>query len=156
MLNIGQKAPGFSLLDTEKQKISLDLFKGKNVVLFFFPFAFTGTCTKEMCTVQEDFNSYKTLNAVPVGVSIDTLYTLKKFKEEYKLNDIILLSDFNKEAIRAYDVIIEEYPNGYRGVAKRATFLIDRDGILRYAEVLPSVSDFPDLVALKKALEKLN
>jgi peroxiredoxin len=156
MLQPGQKAPGFSLLDTEKQKISLDNFKGKNVVLFFFPFAFTGTCTKEMCTVQEDFSSYEKLNAVPVGISIDTLYTMKKFKEEYKLNDIILLSDFNKEAIRAYDVIIEEYPNGYKGVAKRATFVIDREGIVRYVEVLPSVSDFPDMEALKKVIEKIS
>ena len=155
-MDIGQKAPGFSLLDTEKQKISLDSFKGKNVVLFFFPFVFTGTCTKEMCMVQEDFNAYKGLNAVPIGVSIDTLYSMKKFKEVYKLDDVLLLSDFNKEAIRAYDVCIEEYPNGYKGVAKRATFLIDKEGILRYSEVLPSVNDFPDMDALRKALQKLN
>ncbi len=147
MLQPGQKAPGFSLLDTEKQKISLDGFIGKNVVLFFFPFAFTGTCTREMCTVEEDFSSYQRLSAVPIGISIDTLYTLKKYKEEYKLHDILLLSDFNKEAIRAYDVIIEEYPNGYKG---------DKEGIIRYVEVLPSVSDFPDMDAIKKALEGLN
>ncbi len=156
MLQPGQKAPGFSLLDTEKQKISLDGFIGKNVVLFFFPFAFTGTCTREMCTVEEDFSSYQRLSAVPIGISIDTLYTLKKYKEEYKLHDILLLSDFNKEAIRAYDVIIEEYPNGYKGVAKRASFVIDKEGIIRYVEVLPSVSDFPDMDAIKKALEGLN
>jgi peroxiredoxin len=155
MIQPGQKAPHIELLDTEKQKRSPDEFKGKNVILFFFPFAFTGTCTKEMCTVQEDFNSYSKLNAVPIGISIDTLYTLKKFKEEYKLNDIIFLSDFNKEAIRAYDVCIEEYPNGYKGVAKRATFLIDKEGTLRYAEVLPNVSDFPDLNKLKKALAEI-
>ncbi len=155
MLQPGQKAPGFSLLDTEKQKKSLDDFKGKNVVLFFFPFAFTSTCTKEVCEVQEDFSIYQKLNAVPIGVSIDTLYSLKKFKEVYKLDDVLFLSDFNKEAIRAYEVIIEDYPNGYKGVAMRATFIIDKEGILRYAEVLPSVSDFPDMDALKKSLAGL-
>jgi peroxiredoxin len=156
MLAVGQKAPDFHLLDTEKQRKSLDDFKGKNIVLFFFPFAFTSTCTKEMCEVQEDLGVYQKLNALPIGVSIDTLYTLKKFKEEYRLNDVTFLSDFNKEAIRAYDVCIEEYPNGYKGVGMRATFLIDKSGVLRYVEVLPSVSDYPDMNALKKELEKLS
>ena len=125
-LQIGIPAPEFLLLDTDKKQTSLSQFRGQNVVIFFFPFAFTSTCTEEMCTIQKDLSEYKSLNAVPIGISIDTLYSLKVFKEMYKLDGVTLLSDFNKEAIRAYDVCIENYSNGYKGVAMRATFLINK------------------------------
>jgi peroxiredoxin len=154
-LQIGQNAPGLTLPDTEKQKVSIGNFKGKNVVLFFFPMAWTSTCTREMCTVQEDFNSYKELNAVVIGISVDTLYALKRYKEDYKLDSVILLSDFNKNVIRSYDVVHHDFSNGYKDVAKRATFVIDKDGMIRFAEVLPNLGDFPDLDAVKKTLSLL-
>src|SRR5437764_95294 len=96
-LTVGQKAPNFKLVDTEKQEVTLDQYKGKNVVLFFFPMAWTGTCTKEMCTVSDDYSSYEKLDAVPLGVSVDTLFALKHFGAEYKIG-FKLLSDFNKQA----------------------------------------------------------
>ena len=92
-LTIGQKAPDFKLPDPDKRIHSLADYKGKNVVLFFFPGAWTGVCTKEMCTVQENFNSYASMNAVPIGISVDSIFALGKFKEDQKLADLTLLSD---------------------------------------------------------------
>jgi peroxiredoxin len=155
-LSIGQKAPDFKLPDIDKNFHSLDEFKGKNVVLFFFPAAWTGVCTKEMCTVEENFNAYVSLNAVPVGISVDTIFALKRFKEDYKLDNILLLSDFNKEAINAYDVVFNNFSVGYNGVAMRSTFLVDKEGVLRYAEVLKAQGDFPDMDALRNAIKQLN
>jgi peroxiredoxin len=155
-IQVGQKAPDFKLPDQDKKVYSLSDFKGKNVVLFFFPLAWTGACTKEMCSIQEDFNSYAKLNAVPVGVSVDSIFALKRFKEDYKLNDVILLSDFNKEAIQAYDVVFNNFSVGYNGVAMRSTFVIDKEGIVRFAEVLAAQGDQPNMEAIKKALSELS
>ncbi len=104
MLQVGQKAPDFKLVDIEKKEVTLEQFKGKNLVLFFFPMAWTGPCTTEMCSIQEDYKAYSDLNATIVGVSIDTLFALKHFGEDNKLN-FPLLSDFNKETIKAYDLV---------------------------------------------------
>jgi peroxiredoxin len=155
-LTIGAKAPDFKLPDIDKNFHSVDEFKGKNVVLFFFPAAWTGVCTKEMCTVQENFNSYNVLNTVTVGISTDTIFALKRFKEDYKLDNVLLLSDFNKDAIKAYDVVYDNFSVGYNGVAMRSTFLIDKDGVLRYSEVLMTQGDLPDFDALKNALKSMN
>jgi len=154
-LPIGQKAPDFKLPDIDKNFHSLEEFKGKNVVLFFFPAAWTGACTKEMCAVQEDFNVYSSMNTTTVGISVDTIFALKRFKEDYKLDNILLLSDFNKEAIKAYDVVFDNFSVGYNGVAMRSTFLIDKQGVLRYAEVLKAQGDLPDMDALQKAIKSL-
>ena len=155
-LTIGQKAPDFKLPDPDKKFHSLSDYKGKNVVLFFFPAAWTGTCTQEMCAVQEDFSGYAKMNAIPLGISTDSIFALKKFKEDQKLNDLTLLSDFNKEAINAYDIVGNNFSVGYNGVAKRSTFVIDKEGILRFAEVLPAYGDFPNMEAIKNALSSLN
>lgn len=154
-LSIGQQSPDFKLVDIEKKERTLSEFKGKNVVLFFFPMAWTGTCTKEMCAVEEDYKSYANLNAVTIGISVDTLFALKHFGEDNHLGHILLLSDFNKEATRAYDVVHRDFAWGYKDVSKRATFVIDKEGILRFMEILPSLSDFPNLDAIKKALAAL-
>lgn len=154
-LQVGQQAPDFNLPDTEKVRVSLETFKGKNVVLFFFPLAWTSTCTKEMCTLQEDHSAYENLNAETIGISVDSLYALKRYKDDYKLDSVILLSDFNKDMIKAYDVVHHDFSNGYKDVAKRATFIIDKDGIIRFIEVLPKLGDFPDLDGVKKVLSEL-
>lgn len=154
-LTVGQKAPDFKLVDTEKKERTLSEFRGKNVVLFFFPMAWTGVCTKEMCAVEEDHKAYEDLNAVTIGVSVDTLFALKRFGEDNKLSDILLLSDFNKEAINAYGVVHHDFSWGYKDVARRSTFVVDKDGILRFIEILPAQSEFPNLDAVKKALAQL-
>jgi peroxiredoxin len=152
-ISAGQAAPSFNLPDTTKQFHTLEQYKGKNVLLLFFPFAFTGTCTKELCGVRDDIARYANANAEVLGISIDTHFTLKKYKEEQNL-PFPLLSDFNKEAIKAYDVAYDEFIL-MKGVAKRAAFLIDKTGIVRYAEVLENASEIPDFDAINKVLEGL-
>lgn len=155
MLQIGQKAPDFKLIDTEKNEVTLEQFRGKNVVLFFFPMAWTGVCTKEMCAIQEDYAAYQGLNAQTIGVSVDTLFALKRFGEDNKIS-FPLLSDFNKQAIKDYDVVHTDFAFGYKDVAKRATFVIDKEGVVRFAEILPQLGDMPNMDAIKTALQGLN
>lgn len=133
-IQAGQKAPLFALKDTQRNMVSLAGQRGKNVVLLFFPFAFSGTCTKELCATRDDIASYNDTNAVVFGISIDSFFTLAKYKEDQRLN-FELLSDFNKEASQMYDVLYDELL-GMKGVSKRAAFVIDKEGIVRYAEVL--------------------
>lgn len=152
-LEIGQKAPSFTLLDTDKNEIKLEDYKGKNVVLLFFPLAFTSTCTAELCATRDDISTYNNANAQVFGISVDSRFTLAKFKEEQKLN-FPLLSDFNKEASTAYGSIYETFI-GMNGVSKRSAFVIGKDGIVRYAEVLEDASKVPDFVAIKKTLSEI-
>jgi peroxiredoxin len=153
-ITIGQKAPNFNLPDQDKNMVSLEGLKGKNVVLLFFPAAFTGVCTKEMCQMRDELASFNNLNAAVYGISVDMSFSLAKFKEVNGIN-FSLLSDFNKEVITAYDVRNESFAAGFKGVAKRASFVIDKDGIVRYSEVLPAPGDFPNFDGIKKALEAL-
>jgi peroxiredoxin len=154
-ITIGQKAPDFNLPDQDKNMHSLNSLKGKNVVLLFFPAAFTSVCTKEMCETTNELSYYSGLNAVVYGISVDMPFSLAKFRE---LNGIKfpLLSDFNKEAITAYDVRNENFSVGLKGVAKRASFVIDKEGIIRFAEVLPNPGDYPNFEAIKRTLESLS
>ena len=153
-LQIGQKAPEFALKDSDKNLVTLSSFKGKNVVLLFFPAAFTSTCTKELCQTRDELSFYNDLNAVVFGISVDLPFTLAKFKEEQKYN-FGLLSDFNKEASTAYEAIYHEWIHGLKGVSKRASFVIDKEGIIRYAEVLENASEYPNFDALKDTLSNL-
>lgn len=155
-LTIGQKAPDFNLPDQDKKFHTLADYKGKNVVLFFFPAAWTGACTKEMCAIQENYNTYASLNAVVIGISVDTIFAQKRFREDFKLDNIILLSDFNKETIKAYDVVNNNFSVGYNGVAMRSTFVIDKEGVLRYMEVLGAQGDQPSFEAIQNAVKELN
>lgn len=153
-LQIGQTAPDFTLFNAEKNEISLSAQRGRNVLLLFFPLAFTSVCTAELCSVRDNLKKYEGLNAVPLGISVDSLYTLKKFKEEQNLN-FDLLSDFNKEVSTAYGALYEQFGHGMRGVSKRAAFVIDGDGIVRYAEVLENAGLQPDFAAINEALAAL-
>src|SRR6478736_5435708 len=107
-LAIGQNAPEFILHDTEKKIVTLTEFKGDNVLLLFFPLAFTGVCTKELCSVRDNIAVYNNANAKVFGISVDMLYSLSKYKEEQKLN-FSLLSDFNKEVSTAYDCLYDTF-----------------------------------------------
>ncbi|TAH43739.1 MAG: peroxiredoxin [Bacteroidetes bacterium] len=155
MLQVGQKAPDFKLLNTEKAEVSLSDLKGKNVVLFFFPMAWTGACTKEMCAIQDDYSAYKNMGAEVIGISVDSFFALKHFATDQKLG-FTLLSDFNKEVIKAYDMVQSEFAFGYKNVAKRATLVLDKEGVIRFMEILPSPGDFPNMDAIKAAVKSLN
>ena len=153
-LQIGQKAPEFTLHNTEKNKVSLSDFNSKNVVLLFFPLAFTGVCTNEMCSMRDNMTMYNNLNAEVVGISVDSLFVLDRFKKEHNL-DFTLLSDFNKEVSAAYGCLYDNFVFDMHGVAKRSAFVIDREGVVKYAEVLESAGDLPDFNAIQECLKGL-
>lgn len=155
MLEINNKAPSFKLYNTEKKEISLDDQRGRNVVLLFFPLAFTNTCTRELCSIRDNYLQYRDLQATVFGISADSLYALGRYKGEQKLN-FDLLSDWNKEASTAYQCIYPEFGNGMKGVPKRGAFVIDKEGILKYAEVLENASELPDFTKIQECLKTLN
>jgi len=151
----GQQAPDFSLYDSDKNKITLSDLKGHNVLLLFFPAAFTGTCTKELCSVRDNIGLYNDTDAAVFGISVDMVYSLSKYKEEQRLN-FPLLSDFNKEVSAAYGCLYDTFSYEMKGVSKRAAFVIDRAGIVRYAEVLEKATDLPNFEAIQKTLQALD
>lgn len=153
-LRPGDKAPDFHLYDSDKQEIRLSELRGQNVVLLFFPLAFTSTCTAELCSVRDDIAFYQDLNARVIAISVDTPHTLDRFKKDQNLN-MTLASDFNKEASAAYGSQYETFVLGMKGVAKRSAFVIDKEGIVRYAEVLEKAGDLPDLEKVKTTLKEL-
>lgn len=153
-VDVGQKAPLFILLDSNKNMVKLEDYTGKNVVLLFYPAAFTGVCTKELCEARDTMSFYNSVNAQVLGISVDLPFTLARFRQEQGFN-FPLLSDFNKDVSRAYGAIYEEWILGLKGVSKRATFVIDANGIVRFAEVLENASDYPDFAGVKKTLEEL-
>jgi peroxiredoxin len=153
-IEIGQTAPDFTLYDSEKKLAALAELKGQPLLLLFFPLAFTSTCTKELCSIRDNMAWYNHVNAKVLGISVDSLHTLAKFKEEQKLN-FTLLSDFNKEVSRAYGSIYEMFGYNMKGVSKRSAFVIDKEGIVRYAEVLDNASEIPNFDAIQHVLTNL-
>ena len=150
-INIGDKAPAFTLTSDELKSVSLSDYHGKNVVLLFFPMAFTSVCTEELCTMRDGIAAYNNMDADILAISVDSPFTLGKFKAEQKLN-FPLLSDFNKEVSRNYGSIYEQFVFGLQGVSKRSAFVIDKAGTVRYAEVLDNAGDQPNYGAIKEAL----
>lgn len=153
-LKIGDKAPDFTLFNQDGEAVTLSNFKGKKVVLLFFPAANTGVCTKEMCTFRDELKDFENLNAQVLGVSVDTHYALKLFQEKNNYN-FPLLSDFNKKVIALYDVVLDVFAPGkfdYQGTAKRASFVINEDGTINFIEVLASPGTEPNYTEIKKAV----
>ena len=154
-IEIGQAAPDFNLYDSDKIQVRLSDQKGHNVLLLFFPLAFTSTCTKELCSVRDNISWYNNVNARVFGISVDALHTLAKYKEEQQLN-FTLLSDFNKDVSAAYGSLYEMFGYNMKGVSKRSAFVIDKEGIVRYAEVLENAGEIPDFKAIQQTLASLN
>lgn len=154
MIELLQKAPGFKLYDTDKKEVSLENLAGKNVLLLFFPLAFTSVCTEELCAVRDNITLYNNAKAVVLGISVDSVYTLKKFKEEQHLN-FTLLSDFNKEVSAAYNSLYETFSLNMKGVSKRAAFVLDKNGMLIYKEILENAGDVPNFSAINDMVQRL-
>ena len=149
------KAPNFTLKDTNNEDVTLESYKGeKNVVLLFFPLAFSGVCTKELCTTRDNLKIYEALDAEVFGISIDSFFTLKAFKEANNLN-FKLLSDFNKEVSEMYGVLYQDF-FGMKGVAKRSVFIIDQQGRVAHSEILEDSGEMPNLSKGQQALAALN
>ncbi len=152
-ISIGQQAPDFKLLNTEVKEVSLNDYKGKKVVIHFFPLAFTGVCTTQLCTMRDTFGYYEGLGAEVVGISVDSPFTLAKFKEENNYQ-FPLLSDFNKEISQAYGAFYPEFVLNLKGVSKRAAFVLNENHEVVYAEVLESAGDLPDFNAIREAVQQ--
>ena len=149
----GSKAPDFTLTNQDREAVTLSKLRGRPVVLAFFPAAFSGVCTKELCTFRDSMAQLGKADAQVFGISVDTFFALKAFQDQQKLT-FPLLSDFNKTAMRDYGAFNEDMI-GMHGIAKRATFVIDRDGVVRHAEVLEDARNEPNYDAVFKTLAAL-
>jgi peroxiredoxin len=154
LIKIGDKAPNFTLPDTDVKKRSLEEFRGKKVVLAFFVGAFTSVCTKEMCAFRDSMSRLIDLEAQVIGISVNDPFSNKEFAEKNRL-PFPILSDYNRETIRAYGIESPDFA-GLKGysVAKRSIFIIDRQGIVRYEWVSEDPAAEPNYKELQKALEK--
>jgi peroxiredoxin len=154
-VDVGQSAPGFTLYDQDRQQRSLADFKGKSVVLAFYPGAFTGTCTTEMCTLRDSIEQFNSLNTQVLGISVDPPFAQKAWADQNNLN-FPILSDFNRQATNQYDVAL---PNlaGMEGyvACNRAVFIVDKDGVVRYRWIAPSPVNEPDYDEIRQNLDQL-
>lgn len=155
-IRVGDRAPDFSLPPAPgPDLVTLSSFRGeKHVVVLFFPLAFSSVCTDEMCRVAEEQPDWAGLDAQVIGVSVDSPFVVQRFAAETKAA-FPIVSDFNKEAMQAFDVMYEEY-FGLRGVAKRSAFVIDREGIVRYVWVDEDSGVLPPFEEIRKALAGLD
>lgn len=153
-LKINDKAPVFSLKNSENEEVSLSDYTGKkNVLILFFPLAFTGVCTTELCNTRDNLKVYENLDAEILAISVDSPFTLAQFKKANNLN-FNLLSDFNKTTAQEYGAYYEDFL-GFRGVAKRSAFVVDKQGVVKYAEVLENAGNLPNFEAIQSALKSL-
>jgi peroxiredoxin len=141
-VDVGSKAPDFTLTSQDRQPVTLSGLQGKPVVLAFFPAAFSSVCQKEMCTFRDSMATLGKAEAQVYGISVDTFFTLKAFQDQQQLN-FPLLSDFNKQVIRDYGVFNEDMI-GLKGIAKRGVFVLDKEGVVRHREVLDDARNEPD------------
>jgi peroxiredoxin len=141
-LDVGSKAPDFTLVNQDREPVTLSAQRGRPVVLAFFPAAFSSVCTKELCTFRDSMAALNRANAQVYGISVDTFFSLKAFQSAEGLT-FPLLSDFNKDVIRDYGVFNEDMI-GLKGIAKRAVFVLDKDGVVRHREVLEDARNEPD------------
>ncbi len=153
---VGQAAPNFTLYDTDRNPRSLSEFRGKNVVLAFFPGAFTGACTSEMCTLRDSVEEFNSMNAQVLGITVDPPFSQKAWAEHNNVN-YPFLSDFNRAAVNAYDVAL---PNlaGMEGyvAANRAVIIVDGEGVIQYRWVAPSPPTEPDYDEVRQAVRALS
>ena len=155
MLKPGDKAPDFALRASDKSLVKLSEHRDKNVVLLFFPFAFSGVCTKELAMVRDSLASYESLDALIFGISVDSPYALVRWKEMEGYS-FPLLSDFNKTVSRKYDTLYKQFALNLKGVSKRSAFVVDKEGNIQYAEVLENAGEIPNFDAIKEVLKALN
>jgi peroxiredoxin len=153
-VDVGTKAPDFTLMNQDREPVTLSAQQGHPVVLAFFPAAFSSVCTKELCTFRDSLAQLNHAHAQVYGISVDTFFTLKAFQDNQKLT-FPLLSDFNKQAIREYGVFNEDMI-GLKGIAKRAVFVIDKEGVVLYREVLEDARNEPDYAKVLSAVDPLS
>jgi peroxiredoxin len=152
--DVGNKAPDFTLVNQNRESVTLsEQLKSGNVVLAFFPGAFSGTCTKEMCAFRDSMTNFRNVKAQVLGISTDTFFVLKAWDDHLKLG-FPLLSDYNKDVIKTYGVVNPDMV-GLKNIARRAVFVLDQRGTIQYREVLDDARNEPDYGKLNEALAKL-
>ena len=154
-VDVGQAAPDFTLYENDREQRSLSEFKGQNVVLAFFPGAFTGVCTTEMCTFRDRSDRLNSLKAQVLGISVDGAFSQKVFSDQNNLN-FPLLSDFTRQVVNQYDVALPNFA-GMEGyvAAQRAVFVVDKEGVVRYKWVAPNPGVEPDYDEIIRAVDQL-
>ena len=157
-LKVGDVAPNFTLKDTNLESVSLSDYKGKkNVVVLFFPAVGTSVCEKELCSTRDGMKDYENLDAQVLAISVDGPFAQKLWADRHQFN-FPLLSDFNKEVSPTYGAFYDVWLSGkldLRGVSKRSAFVVDKKGIIQYAEVLEVAGDEPNYNSIQEALKKL-
>ena len=156
-INVGDQAPDFTLKRKvgDLEDVSLADYKGeKNVVLLFVPLAYSGPCTEELCSVSGGLSDYEGRDAEVLAISVDSPFAQEAWAKDSDIN-VPLISDFNKEVCQAYGCMHEELL-GFKGVAKRSAFVIDKDGVVRFVSVSDDASVLPDFEAIKSCLSELN
>jgi peroxiredoxin len=147
---VGQRAPDFTLPSTSGEKVTLSLLRGQPVLLAFFPLAFSGTCTAELCEMRDDADEFVKRGVMVVGISVDSTYSLKEYKIKHGIK-VDLLSDFKREVSRLYGVLLED-----RFFSNRAYFLLDRDGVIRWEHVEENPSHRRTDSELLAAIDRLD
>ena len=157
-VQVGDKAPDFTLKNQSLEEVSLSDYLGKkNVVILFFPMANTSVCEKEMCSTRDGLTQYEDLDAEVLAISVDSPFSLKLWAEKNKFT-FNLLSDFNKEVAPKYGAFYDVFAPGkfdFKGVAKRSAFVVDKDGVIKYAEVLENPGEEPSYDSIKSTLKEL-
>ena len=155
VVDIGNPAPDFTLPDHERKTRNLSEFRGKKLILAFFPGAFTGVCTREACVFRDELSNLNVLNAQVVGISVDSPFAQKAFATA---NNITLpfLSDYNRETVTRYDIALNDFA-GLQGYvsAKRSIFILDSQGIVRYRWITDDPGVEPNYVEVKEELAKI-
>lgn len=145
--SVGQPAPDFTLPSTSGDKLTLSALRGKPVLLAFFPLAFSGTCTAELCEIRDDYEKFESRGVAIVPISVDHTYSLKEYKAKYNMK-VDMLSDFHREVSRLYGVLHDE-----RFYSKRSYFLIDAKGVIRWAHVEDNQSNRREDSELLQAID---
>lgn len=155
-VKVGQTAPDFTLYDADRNQRTLSEFKGKNVVLAFFPGTFTAPCTDEMCALRDRVEEFNSLNAQVLGISVDSPFSQKGWAEQHGLN-FPILSDFDRQVVNQYGVTFQNLA-GLEGYvcANRAVFVLDRNGVVHYKWEAPEPGTLPTLDEIQQALERLS
>ncbi|MCX8010510.1 MAG: redoxin domain-containing protein [Ignavibacteria bacterium] len=158
-MKVGDTYKNFVLKNQKFETINLEEYIGKqNIVLLFFPFVNTGVCEKELCSTRDNMAMYSKLNAKVFAISVDSSFAQKLWDDKFHFG-FDLLSDFNKTVCKDYNCLAEIWAPGkwdYKGVAKRSAFVIDKQGVIQYAEILENPGDEPNYQNIKSVLERLN
>lgn len=158
-LKVGDLAPDFTLKNFNNEAITLSDYRGKkNVVLLFFPAAGSSTCEKELCSTRDSMKDYENLDAQVIAISVDLPFAQKMWNDRHNFN-FPIVSDFNKEVSTAYEAIYDVWlPEKWalKGVSKRSAFVIDKNGVIQYAEVLEVAGNEPNYNAIKETLERIS